>query len=40
MDKLNLIIESRCIDSIKNVNIIIDPRYVSAIQRMFIDDRK
>ncbi len=39
MDKLNLIIESRCIDSIKNVNIIIDPKYVSAMRKTFIGDK-
>lgn len=39
-DKLDLIIESRYIDSTKNVNIMIDPKYVSAIRTSFIDNKK
>ncbi len=40
MDKLNLIIESRCIGSTKSVNIMIDPKYVSAMRTTFIDNKK
>lgn len=39
MDKLNLIIESRCNGSIKNVSIIIDPQYVNVMRRTFIGDK-
>lgn len=38
-DKLDMIIESRCNGSIKSVNIIIDPKYVSAMRKTCIDDK-
>jgi hypothetical protein len=39
VDKLDLIIESRCIGSTKSVNIMIDPKYVTVMRKTFIGDK-